>query len=199
MSAPAVSVPALAPAAAATAPPKAGKARSRRSPAKRLLPLLALLLLVGAAYGLAKAGVLPVSKWAGKNPAAQKALAALGLAAKTKTGPASAAAAKSAAHAPAPVITPAPAAAALPSAPSLPTPTTAAERQPPKDNAGRLARIMATMEPAKVAGLFSRMPDAEVAPLLLKMKESTAGEILSALPTARAVTLTGYLRRYQQP
>ena len=40
------------------------------------------------------------------------------------------------------------------------------------------------------------MPDAEVAPILLKMKASTAGEIIAALPTARAVTLTRYLRRY---
>ena len=174
-------------AAPAIAPPARSKPKSKKG--RLILVAIAPVLVLGMLYGLAKAGVLPVGKWAGKNPAALKALTALGLSPK-KAVPV--VAAKK------PVAAP-PAAPLLPSAPS-PLPAVAAlpsKREPPKDNTGRVARILSSMEPAQVARLMARMPDPEVAPLLLKMKEGTAGEILSALPPVRAATLTRYLRRYQ--
>lgn len=151
-----------------------------------LLAVLAPLLLLGGAWGLAKAGVLPVQNWAGKNPAARKTLAALGL--SMKPAPARAAAKTDPPAPAAPPVAPVPRRAA-------PLPARTAPPSPPKDNTARVAKILATMETTQVARLFARMPDAEVAPLLMKMKERTAGEVIAALPTPRAVTLTRYLRR----
>ncbi len=176
-----VVVPAIAP------PPARSKPKGKKG---RLVFVAAPLLLLGVLYGLAKAGVLPIQKWAGKNPAALKAVAALGLSPKKAVRPI---ASKPAAAAALP---------APPSAPSSPPATAAAlpeKREPPRDNTGRVARILSSMEPDQVARLMARMPDPEAAPLLLKMKEGTAGEILSALPPARAATLARYLRRYRLP
>ena len=169
-----------------------------RRPLKLVLALVPLLLL-GGAWGLAKAGVLPVGKWAGKNPAAGKAFVALGLAGSKKKAPVPTGAHSKAEAEPAVTEAAGPEPpAAPPPAPEVPPadPAPPAEEAAPADNPARVARILVTMDSVQVARLFTRMPDAEVAPLLLRMKARTAGEILAALPTPRAVALTRYLRRY---
>lgn len=149
--------------------------------------LLLPVLLLGGAWGLAKAGVLPVGKWAGKSKSAQKALGALGLVSKKNKHDKKVATTHVAEKAPPPEPETAPAVAAA-AAPPKPA-------APPQDNTGKVAAILATMDGARVAALLAKMPDAEAAPLLLKMKPRLAGEILAALPPTRAVVLTRYLRR----
>ncbi len=167
--------------------------RSRR----RIRPLLLAVFIVfvallAAVWGLAKLGVLPTEAWAANSPAAKRFLSSLGLATEHRAAVAAA---------PLPVVTPRPVTPSLPLRPlddrmEMPAAAPPAPRTPRRDNAARVARILATMDAPDVARLFAGMPDAEVAPLLLKMSERTAGEILTALPTRRAVVLTRYLRRY---
>jgi len=189
MSAPAT---ARAPTAAPSAPQKL------RSSAKRLRLLLGVpVLFLAVIWGLAKAGVLPVARLTEKNPAARKALTTIGLASPAVKKTAGATPVTAAAPAPA-AVAPLQPAAVVP-APTTHPPTRAPRRKSPKDNPGRVARILATMEPDQIVPLVLKMPDSEVAPLILKMNERTAGEILAALPPARAVALARYLRRYQPP
>ena len=159
---------------------------SRRRSQRLWLVLLVITLLIGA-WGLAKIDVLPIQAAVAKNPAVRRVLTALGLGAKQEAV---------ASVAPA-VLPPAP----LPlqdydEPAEMPAPRTPRPKR--KDNTGHVARILATMDASEVARLFAVMPDAEVAPLLLKMSERTAGEILTALPTRRAIALTRYLRHYWQ-
>jgi hypothetical protein len=175
------------------------KKRKKRGSPKKLFLLLLPLLLLGGTYGAAKTGKLPLGTLAAKNPGAKKVIAALGLASgehkKTaKHGDKSAhkeAAVRAAkdGHG---------AEATLPPPPPIPASRSAEKARPkkPKDNTGRVVAILSTMDVSAVAAMVGKMRDAEAAPLLLKMKPGLAGEVLAALPPARALTLTRYLRRY---
>lgn len=166
---------------------------------KALFTVVGLLVTLAVLYGLAFLGVIPVQKWADKNPSLAKPLMAMHLArAKRKSAlPPSAAA---------PIPDPqqkalqdgrkqlaadraqlakdrdALEAEKQQAASSAPTGAT------PDTNA-KLSAIYDTMSPDDLAGIFAKLPDPAVIQSLLPMDEKKAGKILAALPPARAARL----------
>ncbi|MBV9849621.1 MAG: hypothetical protein JO250_08025 [Armatimonadetes bacterium] len=169
---------------------------------KVVLGIVGLLAVLGVAYGLAFAGIIPTQKWAAKSPALGKALTALHLA---KPKP------KAAVVAAAPPSAPAPEQATLDAekqqiaaeraqldkdkaaleaqqqqAPAVPAPDAA----PPPDSGAKLIALYAAMSPDDLARIFAKLPDPMVVKTLMQMDEKKAGKVFAALPPDRAARLS---------
>ncbi len=170
---------------------------------KIAFPILGLLVVLGACYGLAFVGIIPTQKMADKNPALAKTLIGLHLVKAKKPKPAKADTTASA------VISPeqealntqkkqlADAQAKLAkdqadfdahkntSAASPP-----ASAAPTVDTGAKLNAIYAAMSPDDLTVLFTRLPDPDVIAALINLDEKKAGKVLAALPPTRAARLT---------
>ncbi len=174
---------------------------------KVVIALLSIVALVGIAYGLAFAGIIPVAKLAGKNTQIHKALIAMKL---EKPAPKATVTMRATA---APVVDPLAADRAALQAEraqvaqekavldrKLATPIQPvhpANWIPPTSD--KVAAIYATMKPSEIAAVFEKLSDAQVCDALLKMDESKAGKVLVAMPPARAAILTTRMNQATAP
>lgn len=172
---------------------------------KIVFSVLGLAVVLGALYGLAYFGIIPVQKMAGKNPAMAKLLRLAHLAS-----------AKPKSVAKAVVQTkPDPAMQALQAQQQQLAANRAqfdkdkaafeAEKQQAanptagpsaingagnSDAAAKLSAIYATMQPDDIAKIFAKLPDPVVIQNLMSLDEEQAGKVLAALPSDRAARLT---------
>jgi hypothetical protein len=183
----------------------------------KLIKLLMFLvvpvfLLLGGAYGLAKLGVIPVRKMAGKNKAAKAALHLIGL--DTPKLPAVQVAAP---HAPVTDPTEAQQKAlaadraafekqradweAQRQAATKVTPAHAAESQPATDpkSMAQLATVYEQLDAGTANKIFSKLPEPEVILILRKMDEKKVGAILAIVPPDRAARMTLALSKPAAP
>jgi flagellar motility protein MotE (MotC chaperone) len=171
-----------------------------------------LFLLLGGAYGLAKVGVIPVRKMAGKNKAAKAALHLIGL-----DSPKLPAVQVAAPHAP--VGDPLEAQhkelaadraafekqradwEAQKQAATKATPARAADPRAATDpkSITRLATVYEQMDPATANKIFTKLPDPEVIQILRKMDEKKVGQILAIVPPDRAARMTLALSKPAAP
>lgn len=163
--------------------------------------LMPLVVIVGAMYGLAKIGVLPVGRFAEKNKALGTVLKMAGL---YRPRPR---AVQSAAPAPDPLAGEKKELAAQRAAleqeraalqaqreaQQRPQPVAqTAERPAPPDpkNIARLASVYEQMPPETVTRIFAKLPNDQVIALLHRMDEKQVGQILALLAPDRAARLT---------
>lgn len=171
---------------------------------KIVLIVLGLLVVLGAAYGLAFLGVIPVQKWADKNPSLAKTLTAMHLA-KPKKAVVPAA----------PALKPDPQQQALDAEKqqieadraqltkdraafeaakqqaAAPSPAAGDGSQPgaASGTGDKLAAIYATMDPEDLAKIFAKQTDPVVIQSLSGLDEKKAGQVLAAMPADRAARL----------
>lgn len=173
---------------------------------KALFTVVGLLVALAVLYGLAFVGVIPVQKWADKNPKLAKPLMAMHLArAKHKSAlPASAVA----------PVPPDPQQQALRAgqkqlaadraqlakdreaweaekqqAATPPANGNASPANAASDTNAKLSAIYDTMSPDDLAKIFTKLSDPAVIQSLLPMDEKKAGKVLAALPPDRAARL----------
>jgi hypothetical protein len=168
---------------------------------KAAIGILVFVLILGAVYGLAFVGVIPVQKIADGNPSALRFLMALHLAKSRPPSKRVLAAARpsppvDAAKNPTPEQprTDAPqtqldAAPAQTSA-NVVQPASAQIGSPPVDERQRLIGIYGTMDPDDLANIFSHISDREAVQDLVSLDEKKAGKVLAALPADRAARLS---------
>jgi len=173
---------------------------------KAVIGLLSVVALLGVVYGLAFFGIIPVQKMADKSPGLASTLTKLHLAKAKKPAPAAP-----------PGAAPSPEQQAL----DAQKKQTAADRAqldkdradfeaqkaqpaappdgvastPPPDHAAKLGAIYATMSADDLARIFGKQPDPDVIQSLTQLDEKKAGQVLAALPTARAARLTRQMSR----
>ena len=171
---------------------------------KIAIPVLGLLALLGAAYGLAFFGIIPAQKMADKSPALASTLITLHLAKAKKL----ALTATTKASAAAPVLSPeqdalnaqkkqlADAQAALAKdrgdfeAQKQAAPGALPTAAPAPDSAAKMDAIYAAMSADDLVTIFTKLPDPDVVSALMTLDEKKAGKVLAALPPARAAHLT---------
>lgn len=174
-----------------------------------LAVVVPLMVIVGVVYGLAKVGVIPVSKLAQKNKALGSALKAVGLYHPPKPA--------------APQVTLASATDPLAEekkALEAQKATLAKERadfeaqraaQRRGDNASpsgggpdpksvaRLAAVYEQMPPEAITRIFAKLPTDQVLAIVRRMDEKQVGQILLLLPPERAARMTQALSRPAPP
>lgn len=167
---------------------------------KALFTIVGLLVTLAVLYALAFLGVIPVQKWADKNPGLAKPLMAMHLArAKRKpTLPAPAApkpdpqrqilaaAQKQLAADRTQLAKDRDAFEAQKQQAAAPAPNAGV---PGTDTNAKLLAIYDTMSPDDIAKIFTKLPDPAVIQSLLPLDEKKAGKILAALPPDRAARL----------
>ena len=171
---------------------------------KIAIPLLGLVALLGAAYGLAFFGIIPVQKMAAKSPGLAPVLISLHLAKAKKPQPAKTAVAQAPSSPEQEALNTqkkqisdaeaqlakeqadfeaqkaAPSVSAAPGTPAVPT----------QDTAGKLSEIYAAMSPDDLVTIFAKLPDPDVVSALMSLDEKKAGKVLAGLPPIRAAHLT---------
>jgi len=158
---------------------------------KRLLLILILLLvLLGVPYGLAKMGIIPVTKLTAKNPSMAKIARSMGLLPPQKNVQASTKQEPEAKPAEQPPLSPPPPRPAQRTA--LPAPS--ASPTPAQDNGSRqvgwVAKVYENMEPEEAVRILESMNDREVIALLRRMKQRQVAAILALMPPDRAARLS---------
>jgi flagellar motility protein MotE (MotC chaperone) len=179
---------------------------------KIVIVLIALVALLGGAYGLAKIGVIKTQQFADKSPLAAKALIALKLAkpkAKAMTvavkitpvalSPADAAAQAELARERAEV---AQEKAALDA--KLQEASMVSKPPPPPSNpvlptSPKLIAIYEAMDSEDLVKIFAKEPDSAVVSALAAMDEKKAANALALLPPERAAKITAMLNRATAP
>ncbi len=175
---------------------------------KAVIGLFSVLALLGAVYGLAFFGIIPVQKMADKSPALAHALTSLHLAKAKKPAHGSLS----------PVAAPNPEQQALDAQKKklaadqaqLAKDRAALEAQkqqpaapadggvpptPASGNAAKLGAIYATMSADDLSRIFGKLPDPDVIASLTQLDEKKAGQVLAALPADRAARLTQRMSR----
>jgi flagellar motility protein MotE (MotC chaperone) len=162
---------------------------------KILIPLIALIALLGITYGLAKFHVLPVQKLAQSSPALGKLLIEMKLYTPAKPHPKPVLATE-------PAIDPLAAQKALLAAQQAQIEQQkqalakkAAEPPPIIPTAPQLVEIYESMNSDDLANLFSKQPNSAVVSALIGMDTKKAGKALSAMPPDRAAKLTALMNQ----
>jgi flagellar motility protein MotE (MotC chaperone) len=166
---------------------------------KITLTVLGLLAALGVLYGLAFLGIIPVQKWADRNPVLGKTLAQMHLAViKPKKAPKTAALPK---PDPQQLEIQAEQQQIVADRAQLEKDKTAFETEkeqassaPPAtsgpDTRAKLSAIYATMSPDDISVIFAKLPDPVVIQNLVALDEKKAGKILAAMPADRAARLS---------
>jgi flagellar motility protein MotE (MotC chaperone) len=163
--------------------------------------IVVFVLILGAVYGLAFVGIIPVQKIADGNPSALRVLKALHLAkSKPLSKPVLAAARPRPAIDAAKNQTPEQPSVDAPKAQldaglaqisaGVEQPASAQSSPPAVDERQRLIGIYGTMDPDDLANIFAHISDREAVQDLVSLDEKKAGKVLAALPADRAARLS---------
>jgi hypothetical protein len=173
---------------------------------KITLTILGLLVALGVLYGLAFVGIIPVQKWADKDPALGKTLAQMHLAVikpkialKTGASPKPDPAQQKIQAEQKQIVADrallekdkAAFAAQQQQAAAQAANTAAAGNSPGgTDTRAKLIAIFATMSPDDISPIFAKLPDTAAIQYLMPLDEKKAGKILAAMPADRAARLS---------